>query len=54
MCEYEVEWGKTFGHGVHDIQGFHIVSFMGAFVEGVLPFIFDATFFQAHLLPLIN
>jgi hypothetical protein len=22
MCEYEVEWGKTSGHGVHDIQGF--------------------------------
>jgi hypothetical protein len=26
----------TFGHGVLDISRAHIVSFMGAFVEGVL------------------
>jgi hypothetical protein len=22
MSDYEVEWGKTSGHGVHDVQGF--------------------------------
>jgi hypothetical protein len=33
--EYEVDWGKTLGHGVLDISRVHIVSFMGAFVEGV-------------------
>jgi hypothetical protein len=34
--EYEVDWGKTLGHGVLDISRVHIVSFMGAFVVGVL------------------
>jgi hypothetical protein len=34
--EYEVDGGMTFGHGVLDISRAHIVSFMGAFVEGVL------------------
>jgi hypothetical protein len=34
--EYEVDGGKTFGHGVLDISRAHIVSFMGALVEGVL------------------
>jgi hypothetical protein len=35
MCEYEVEWDKTSGYGLlHDIQGL-VVSFMGAFLEGV-------------------
>jgi hypothetical protein len=34
--EYEVDWGSNFGHGVLDISRAHIVSFMGAFVEGVL------------------
>jgi hypothetical protein len=33
---YEVYWGRIFGHGVLDISRVHIVSFMGAFVEGVL------------------
>jgi hypothetical protein len=36
--EYEVNVGMTFGHGVLDISRAHIVSFMGAFVEGVLHF----------------
>ena len=45
--EYEVDGGRTFGHGVLDISRSHIVSFMGAFVEGVLAIICDATFFQA-------
>jgi len=40
---------KTFGHGAHEIQGFILSHFVGGFVEGVLPFIRDATFFQAHL-----
>lgn len=31
--EYEVDWGKTLGHGVLEISRFHIVSFMGAYVE---------------------
>jgi hypothetical protein len=34
--EFEVDWGKTSRHGVLDISRVHIVSFMGAFVEGVL------------------
>jgi hypothetical protein len=34
--EYEVDGGVTFGHGVLVISRAHIVSFMGAFVEGVL------------------
>jgi hypothetical protein len=29
------------------------VSFMGAFVEGVLHLGFDGSFFQAHLLPFV-
>jgi hypothetical protein len=33
--EYEVDGGNTFGNGVLDISMDHIVSFMGAFVEGV-------------------
>jgi hypothetical protein len=46
--EYEVDWRSTFGHGALDISRAHIVSFMGAFVEGVLhPFICNATFYQA-------
>jgi hypothetical protein len=52
--EYEVDGGSTFGHGVLDISRAHIVSFMGAFVEGVLhPFVCNATFFQALYLPFI-
>jgi hypothetical protein len=34
--EYEVDGGVPFGHGVLDISRDHIVSFMGAFVGGVL------------------
>jgi hypothetical protein len=34
--KYEVDEGLTFGHGVLDISRVHIISFMGAFVEGVL------------------
>jgi hypothetical protein len=34
--EYEVDLGKTFGHGALNISWVCIVSFMGAFVEGVL------------------
>jgi hypothetical protein len=34
--EYEVDGVKAFGHGVSNISRAHIVSFMGAFVEGVL------------------
>jgi hypothetical protein len=46
--EYEVDGGRTFGHGVPDISRAHIVSFMGAFVEGVLHlFVYNATFSQA-------
>jgi hypothetical protein len=38
--EYEVDGDRIFGHGVPDISRAHIVSFMGAFVEGVLhPFV---------------
>jgi hypothetical protein len=52
--EYEVDGGRNFGHGVLDISKAHIVSFMGAFVEGVLhPFVYNATFFQALYLPFI-
>jgi hypothetical protein len=34
--EYEVDGGMNFEHGVLDISRDHIVSFMGAFMEGVL------------------
>jgi hypothetical protein len=34
--EFEVDGGAKFGHGVLDISRAHIVSFMGAFVEGML------------------
>jgi hypothetical protein len=33
--KYEVDGNVTFWHGVLDISRAHIVSFMGAFVEGV-------------------
>jgi hypothetical protein len=52
--EYEVDWGNIFGHGVLDISRAHIVSFMGAFVEGVLcPLqcnIFPSPLFAFHFL----
>ena len=52
--EYEVDLGITFGHGVLDISRAHIVSFMGAFVEGELhSFICNATFFQSLYFPFI-
>jgi hypothetical protein len=52
--EYEVDWDGTFGHGVLDILRAHIVSFMGAVVEGVLhPFVCNATFFQTLYFPFI-
>ena len=36
LCdEYHVDWGKTFEPGVLDISRVHIVSFMGASIEGV-------------------
>jgi len=47
--EYEVDGGMNFGHAIPDISRAHIVSFMGAFVEGASPFVYDATIFQAHL-----
>jgi hypothetical protein len=34
--EYEVDQGNILGNGVLDISRAHIVSFMGAFVEGLL------------------
>ena len=34
--ENKVDGGMNFGYGVIDISRAHIVSFMGAFVEGVL------------------
>ena len=54
FSEYEVDEGRTFGHGVLDISRAHIVSFMGAFVEGVLyPFVCNETFFQTLYFPFI-
>jgi hypothetical protein len=50
--EYEVDRGKTFGYGVLDISRVHIVSFMGAFVEGVLRPLFAMQHFSKPL-PLI-
>jgi hypothetical protein len=44
----------TFGHGVPDISRAHIVSFMGAFMEGVMhSFVWNATFSQALYLHFI-
>ena len=52
--EYEVDWGNTFGHGVLDISRDYIVSFMGAFVEGVLhPSFAMQHFFKPFYFPLI-
>jgi hypothetical protein len=52
--EYEVDGGMTFGHGVLDISRAHIVSFMGAFVEGVLhPSFAMQHFSKPFYLPLI-
>jgi hypothetical protein len=52
--ECEVDWSKTFVHGVLDISRAHIVSFMGAFVEGVLhPSFAMQHFSQPFHLPLI-
>jgi hypothetical protein len=42
--EYEVDGVNTFGHGVPNISRDHIVSSMGAFVEGVL----DPSFAMKH------
>jgi hypothetical protein len=44
--DYEVDWGKTFGHGVLDILRAHIVSSIGAFVEGVLHPLFPMQHFS--------
>jgi hypothetical protein len=33
---YDVDGGMNFWHGVLEISRDHIISFMGAFVEGVL------------------
>jgi hypothetical protein len=52
--EYEVDGGMTFGHGVLDISRAHTVSFMGAFVEGVLhPLFAMQPFSKPFYLPLI-
>jgi hypothetical protein len=52
--EYVVDGGMTFGHGVLDISRAHIVSFMGAFVEGVLhPSFAMQPFSKPFYLPLI-
>jgi hypothetical protein len=48
-----MDGGKTFGHGVHDIQGV-VVSHLWVPLQRVCcTFVFNATFFQAHLLPFI-
>ena len=53
--EYKVDWGKTLGHGFLNISRVHIVSFMGAFVEGALhSFVCNATFFQALYFPFFS
>jgi hypothetical protein len=45
--------GKNFGHGVHGIQGV-VVSHLWVPLERVCcTFVFNETFFQAHLLPFI-
>jgi hypothetical protein len=51
--EYEVDWGKTFGHGVLDISRGHIVSFTGAFVEGCVAPLFVMQHFSKPLLSFI-
>jgi hypothetical protein len=52
--EYEVDGGITFVHGVLDISKAHIVSFMGAFVEGVVhPSFAMKPFSKPFYLPLI-
>jgi len=47
--EYEVDGGKTFGHDVHDIQGFILSHLWVPLLRVCCTFIFNASFFQAHL-----
>ena len=51
--EYEVDGAMTFGHRVLDISRAHIVSLMGAFVEGVLHPRLQSNIFPSPLLSLI-
>ena len=51
--EYEVDGGVNFGHGVLDISKAHIVSFMGAFVEGVLHLCLQCNILKPFYFPLI-
>ena len=52
--EYEVNGGMHFGHGVLDISRDHIVSFLGAFVEGMVhPSFAMQPFSKPFYLPLI-
>ena len=52
--EYEVNRIKTFGNGILNISGDHIVSFMGASVEVVLHPHLQCNIFPNPLLSLIN
>jgi hypothetical protein len=45
--------GNTLGHGVHDIQGIVVSHLWVPLYTVCCPFIFNATFFQAYLLPFI-
>jgi hypothetical protein len=51
--EYEVDEDMIFGHWVLDISRAHIVSLMGAFVEGVLHPRLQSNIFPSPLLSLI-
>jgi hypothetical protein len=51
--DYEVDWGKIFRNGVLDISRVHVVSFMGAFVYGVLHPLFTMKHFYKPF-PLIK
>jgi hypothetical protein len=51
--EDEVDGGKNIRHRVHDIQGFILSHLWVPLQRMCCSFVFNATFFQAHLLSLI-
>jgi hypothetical protein len=48
-CEgNDVDGGKNFRHGVHDIQGFVLSHLWVPLQRVCCTFVFNVTFFQAH------
>jgi hypothetical protein len=47
----DMDGGKNFWHGVHDIQGIVVSHLWVPLYRVCCTFVFNATFFQAHLFP---